>query len=195
MTLGGGDALARGAVRAQFTAPHVSDERWKEMFGGDSDFEERMRKKALAEGLTEEQFEKQKNEVAEAYAQIEEQKKQQNHDLQSKFRIRAIQDRIIVRRVEADDKVGDLFLADESKEKPYEGIVIAVGPGRYIGTEFVKPTIAVGERVVFGKFSGAEVKIGLEILLVLREEDIFLVKEESEESIEVPYNGALGELI
>lgn len=180
MTLGGGDALARGAVRAQFTTPNVSDEKWKEMFGGDSDFEERMRKKALAEGLTEEQFENAKNEAARQFGQIEEQKKQHNEELQAKFKIRAIQDRVIVRRVEAEDKVGDLYLADESKEKPYEGIVLAVGPGKYIGTEFVKPTVLVGERVVFGKFSGAEVKIGLEILLVLREEDIFLVKENGE---------------
>src|ERR1700756_1765543 len=158
MTLGGGDALARGAVRAQFTTPNVSDEKWKEMFGGDNDFEERMRKRALAEGLTEEQFEQAKDSAAAAYAQLEEQKKQENKSLQAKIKIRAIQDRVIVRRVEAEDKVGDLYLADESKEKPYEGIVVAVGPGKYIGTEFVKPTVYVDDRVVFGKFSGAEVK-------------------------------------
>ena len=70
-----------------------------------------------------------------------------------------------------------LFLADESKEKPAEGIVVAVGPGKYIDGDLQKPSVAVGERVVFGKFSGAEVKVGLETLLVLREDDLFLVKE------------------
>lgn len=180
MTLGGGDQLARGATRAQFTTPNVSDDKWKEMFGGDSGFEERMRKKALAEGITEEQFEQAKQEATRQLEEIEEQKKKQKEALQAKIKIRAIQDRVIVRRVETENKVGDLYLADESKEKPYEGIVVAVGPGKYIGTEFVKPTVKVDELVVFGKFSGAEVKIGFETLLVLREEDIFLVKENGE---------------
>jgi chaperonin GroES len=180
MTLGGGDQLARGAVKAQFTTPNVTDERWKEMFGGDSGFEERMRKKALAEGLTEEQYEAAKQEAVRQAEEMEQETKREREALQATFKIRAIQDRIIVRRVEAENKLGKLYLADETVEKPYEGIAIAVGPGRYIGTEFVKPTVAVGERVVFGKFSGAEVKLGLETLLVLREEDIFLVKENGE---------------
>lgn len=177
MGLGGGDQLARGATSAQFTTPNVSDERWKEMFGGDSGFEERMRKKALAEGLTEEQYDAAKQEAAQQVQQIESEKRKEQLALQATIRIRAVQDRILVRRVEAETKAGDLYLADETVEKPYEGIAIAVGPGKYIGTEFVKPTIVVGERVVFGKFSGAEVKMGLETLLVLREEDIFFVKE------------------
>jgi chaperonin GroES len=180
MTLGGGDQLARGATRAQFTTPDVSQEKWNEMFGGDSGFEERMRKKALAEGLTEEQYEAAKQEVVRQAAEIAQEQKQEQEAVRATIRIRAVQDRLIVRRVEAETKVGRVYLADETVEKPYEGLVIAVGPGRYVGTEFVKPTIQVGERVVFGKFSGAEVVVGLETLLVLREEDVFFVKETGE---------------
>jgi len=194
MALGGGDQLARGASSAQFTTPHVSSEKWTDAFGEDSGFEERMRKRALAEGLTEEQYELAKQEAARQLQEMEQQQKKEVEAAQAKIKIRAIQDRIVVRRVEAETKLGRVFLADETVEKPYEGLVTAVGPGRYVGTVFVKPTVVVGERVVFGKFSGAEVKVGFETLLVLREEDLFFVKEIDEE-VDVPTAGPLIELI
>ena len=158
----GGDVLARGGVRAQFTTAQVSDEKWKEIFG-----EEGLRKLNLLDEREREALKEQ------ALPLVEEPVKP---TVTIKFR--AVQDRIIVRRVESEVKTDSgLFLADESKEKPAEGIVVAVGPGKYVEGQLQKPSIAEGERVVFGKFSGAEVKVGLDILLVLREEDIFLVKE------------------
>lgn len=159
----GGDVLARGGVRAQFTTADVTEEKWKEIFG-----EEGYRKMNTMSDAEREELKTQALPLAEPKVDMV-------------VRFRAVQDRIIVRRVESETKTDSgLFLADESKEKPAEGIVVAVGPGKYIEGQLQKPTIYVGERVVFGKFSGAEVKIGFEMLLVLREEDIFLVKENGE---------------
>ncbi len=157
----GGDVLARGGTRAQFTTADVSDERWKEIFG-----EEGFRK---LNAMDEKESEALKEQALPLVAPEE--------TKTPEVKIRAIMDRIIVRRAEAETKVGNLYVADESVEKPAEGIVLAVGPGKYVEGQLQKPTISVGERIVFGKFSGAEVKVGFETLLVLREEDIFLVKE------------------
>ena len=66
-----------------------------------------------------------------------------------------------------------MFVPDESKEKPAKGVVKAVGPGKWVNGNLQKPSIEVGDKVVFGKFSGAEVQVGFEHYLVLREEDIF----------------------
>jgi chaperonin GroES len=157
-----GDSLAQGAVRAQFQTPQVSQEKWDEAIGG----EHRKHR-----GLTDEER---------ALAETEILNQQQAELLRATVplpKFRAIQDRIIVRRVETENKVGDLFLADESKEKPSEGIVLAVGPGRWVDGFLQSPTVNVGERVVFGKYAGAEVKFGVDPVLVLREEDIFMVKE------------------
>jgi chaperonin GroES len=154
-----GDSLASGAVRAQFQTPQVSQETWDKAVGG-----EHRKHNNLTDA---------ERELAEA--EIKRLKLEPEPVALPKFR--AIQDRIIVRRVEAENKVGDLFLADESKEKPSEGIVLAVGPGRWADGFLQSPTVKVGERVVFGKYAGAEVKFGLDPVLVLREEDIFMVKE------------------
>jgi len=160
----GGDQLARGAVRAQFgPADNITDEKWKMVFGSDA-------KKPNV--ISEEEQATYEAVMAAANAAADLEKPEL-----VPVKIRAIQDRIIVQRVEAETKVGTLFLADESKEKPAEAIVVAVGPGKYVNGELQKPSVAVGERVVFGKFSGAEVKVGFDMLTVLREEDIFLVKE------------------
>jgi chaperonin GroES len=161
----GGDVLARGGVSAQFTTANVPEEKWKDIFG-----EEGLRKLNLMDEKERERLKEQALPLVEP-----------DPTLVGEVKFRAVQDRIIVRRVETETKTtSGLFLADESKEKPYEGIVVAVGPGKYAEGGLQKPSIAVGERVVFGKFSGAEVKVGVETLLVLREEDIFLVKENGE---------------
>jgi chaperonin GroES len=180
MTLGGGDQLARGAVKAQFPVPNVSEDKWKEMFGGDNGFEERMRKKALSEGLSEEQYEQAKQEAAKQIQEIEQRQQQEQEEQQAKIKFRAVLDRIVVQRLEEEEKVGKFYLPDEAKEKPYKGIVIAVGPGKYVDGDLQKPSIEVGEKVVFGKFSGAEAKIGFQTYLILREEDIFIVEETGE---------------
>jgi chaperonin GroES len=176
----GGDVLARGGHSAQFRASdgNITQDKWSEAVGEDvtEAFLERIRRKAISEGLSEEQFEANRAAAAAEVAKIEEETKQAQAAAEAKIQIRAVQDRIIVRRVEVVEQINGVTLADESKEKPYEGIVVAVGPGRYYGETFVKPTVEVGEMVVFGKFSGAEVKVGSRDLLVLREEDVFYVK-------------------
>jgi chaperonin GroES len=161
---GGGDQLARGAIRAQFKPPDVSDEEWNQIF------DEAERKLAQ---MSDEDRQKLEAEDAARLLLIEEQKKVPI----GQVRIRAVQDRIIVRRVETETITGSLFLADESKEKPAEGIVLALGPGKFVDGKLVQTSIQVGERVVFGKFSGQEAKLGLEVVVILREEDIFFVKE------------------
>lgn len=171
MSAGGGDKLARGYASAQFEPANVSEEKWKEIFG-----EEGLRKlNAMSEKDRKELEEKAKVEVDKIV-------KEEESKPVPPVKFRAVQDRIIVTRVEEDEKVGTFYVPDESKEKPAEGIVVAVGPGKYVNGELQKTNIAVGERVVFGKFAGAEVKVGFENYLVLREEDIFLVKEVAVES-------------
>jgi len=159
----GGDVLARGGVRAQFTTADVSEDKWKDIFG-----EEGLRKLNL---MDEKEREALKQQALPLVTPTEEQSVD-SYDLVP------VQDRLLVRRVEIEQKSsGGLFLADETKEKPYEGDVVAAGPGKRTEAGLlIKPTISVGDRVVFGKFSGAEVKVGVETLLVLREEDIFYVK-------------------
>jgi chaperonin GroES len=162
---GGGDQLARGAVRAQFKPANISQKEWDEIFDE--------AEKKLSQ-MSEEDRERLFAEDAELQRKLEE----ENSRPVGEVRIRAIQDRIVVRRVEAETVTSNgLFLADESKEKPAEGIVVATGPGKLVEGKLLPPSIYVGERVVFGKYSGAEVKIGLEMLVILREEDIYLVKE------------------
>lgn len=159
-----GDTLASGGVRAQFNpATNISDEKFKEMFG-----EEALRKLNI---ISEEDRKKLEQE---AVAEVE----KLAPSISASVKFRAVQDRIIVRRIEEDEKTdGGIIVPDEGREKPAEGIVIAVGPGKWIDGELQRPSISVGERVVFGKFSGAEVKLGFEKYLVLREEDLFLVRE------------------
>ena len=168
MSLGGGDKLARGAARANFgPGVQVSDEKWVEMFG-----EEGLRKlNAMSEADRQKLMDDAQAEVDKIPAPVA------KDPVNLPIKFRAVQDRIVVSRIEEDEKVNGLFVPDEGKEKPYEGIVVAVGPGKYYDGELQRPGIAVGERVVFGKFAGAEVKIGFEKYLVLREEDIFVVKE------------------
>jgi len=91
---------------------------------------------------------------------------------------KAVQDRIVVQRVEDNYQTpGGLYVPDLAKERPAQGVVIAVGPGKYVDGDLQKVNIQVGDYVLFGKFAGAEVKVGVEDFLILREEDIFLVLE------------------
>lgn len=169
---GGGDQLARGMVSAQFKPAHVSQEEWEKIFG---------EAEAKLNAMSDEEKQAIIDEERERMKTLE-----ANKPVVAQVRIRAVQDRIIVRRVESETvTTAGLYLADESVEKPAEGIVIATGPGKYINGQLIKTDIQVGERVVFGKFSGAAVKIGLDDALVLREEDLFFVKE-SPIAVETP---------
>jgi len=94
-------------------------------------------------------------------------------------KIRPLQDRVIVKRVKEEEKTkGGIIIPDTAKEKPIEGEVIAVGPGKLLddGTKRA-PDVKAGDRVLFGKYSGTEVKLDGEEHVVLREDDILGVIE------------------
>jgi chaperonin GroES len=85
-----------------------------------------------------------------------------------------LHDRVLVRRVEAEEKTaGGIIIPDTAKEKPQEGEVIAVGKGaRDENGKRVDPDVKVGDRILFGKWSGTEVKIKGEDLIIMKESDI-----------------------
>jgi chaperonin GroES len=88
--------------------------------------------------------------------------------------IRPLQDRVIVRRIEEGEQVrGGIIIPDTAKEKPQEGEVVAVGEGKY-REDGTRQTLDVkqGDRVLFGKYSGSEIKLDNEELLIMREDEI-----------------------
>jgi len=88
--------------------------------------------------------------------------------------IRPLHDRVIVRRLEEERKTpGGIVIPDTAKEKPVQGEVIAVGKGKILEDGKVRPLdVKAGDKILFGKYSGTEVKVGNDELLVMREEDI-----------------------
>lgn len=88
--------------------------------------------------------------------------------------IRPLHDRVIVRRMEEEKKSpGGIVIPDSAAEKPVEGEVVAVGKGKVSETGDLRPLdVKVGDRILFGKYSGTEVKVNGEELLVMREDDI-----------------------
>src|SRR5260370_24520279 len=93
--------------------------------------------------------------------------------------IRALYDRIVVRRLEEQEtKVGGLFIPDSAKEKPQEGEVVAVGKGKRMEDGKVVPLdVQAGDRILFGKYSGSEIRIDGEELLIMREDEVLGVLE------------------
>jgi len=90
------------------------------------------------------------------------------------MKIKPLQDRVIVKRLEEEQKTaGGIIIPDTAKEKPQQGEVLAVGPGKVLesGTK-LEMTVKVGDRVLFGKYAGSEVKIEGEEVLIMREDDI-----------------------
>ena len=87
---------------------------------------------------------------------------------------RPLGDRVLVRRVEEEEKTkGGIIIPDSAKEKPQEGLVISVGPGaRDESGKLVPLDVKAGDRILFGKWSGTEVKIDGEDLLIMKESDI-----------------------
>jgi chaperonin GroES len=85
-----------------------------------------------------------------------------------------LHDRVLVRRVQSDEKTkGGLIIPDTAKEKPAEGEIIAVGEGaRKDSGELIPPSVKAGDRVLFGKWSGTEVTLNGEELLIMKESDI-----------------------
>jgi chaperonin GroES len=98
------------------------------------------------------------------------------------MQFRPLHDRVVVRRVDAEEKTaGGIIIPDTAKEKPQEGEIVAVGPGtRNEKGELVAIDLKPGDRVLFGKWSGTEVKIGGEDLLIMKETDILGVIERIE---------------
>ncbi|MEW6152203.1 MAG: co-chaperone GroES [Pseudomonadota bacterium] len=94
---------------------------------------------------------------------------------------RPLHDRVLVRRIDAEEKTtGGIIIPDTAKEKPQQGEVIAVGPGgRNEQGQLVPLDVKVGDRVLFGKWSGTEVKIDGEELLIMKESDLLGVAEQA----------------
>jgi chaperonin GroES len=95
------------------------------------------------------------------------------------MKIRPLHDRVVIRRMEEERKSpGGIVIPDSAAEKPIQGEVIAVGKGKILENGEVRPLdVQVGDRVLFGKYSGTEVKIEGDDFLVMREEDIMGVVE------------------
>jgi len=92
----------------------------------------------------------------------------------AKLKFRPLHDRVVVKRIEADQKTkGGIIIPDTAKEKPSEGEIVAVGPGgRDESGKLIPIDLKAGDRVLFGKWSGTEVKIDGEDLLIMKESDV-----------------------
>jgi chaperonin GroES len=90
------------------------------------------------------------------------------------MKIKPLQDRVIVKRMEEEQKTaGGIIIPDSAKEKPQQGKILAVGPGKVLeGGTRVDMTVKEGDLVLFGKYAGSEVKIDGEEVLIMREDDI-----------------------
>ena len=88
-------------------------------------------------------------------------------------KIRPLHDRVIVKRIEEEEKTkGGLIIPDTAKEKPQEGRVIAVGPGRQDDGKVIPLGVKAGDKILFGKYSGTEIKLDGEEHLIMKEDDI-----------------------
>jgi chaperonin GroES len=93
--------------------------------------------------------------------------------------IKPLGDRILVKPTEQEEEqVGGIIIPDTAKEKPQEGEVVAVGPGKLLESgERQTPSVAVGNKILYGKYSGTEIKYGGEEYLIVREDDILAILE------------------
>ncbi len=96
-----------------------------------------------------------------------------------------LHDRVLIRRVqEAETVRGGIIIPDSAKEKPQEGIIIAVGTGRYEKGQTVPLAVKEGDRVLFGKYAGSEIKIDGEEFLIVKEEEILGILAGTSKSVE-----------
>jgi chaperonin GroES len=95
----------------------------------------------------------------------------------SKLKLNPLADRVVVKAAEAEEKTkGGIILPDTAKEKPVEGTIVAAGPGKISDTgEVIKMTVKVGDKVLYGKYSGTDVTIDGEEYLIMRESDVFAI--------------------
>ena len=95
------------------------------------------------------------------------------------MKLRPLADRVIVKRLENETKTASgIVLPDNAAEKPDQGEVLSVGPGRVEDGKTVAMTVKVGDRVLFGKYSGQTVKVDGEEVLVMKEDDLFAIVEQ-----------------
>jgi len=96
------------------------------------------------------------------------------------MKVKPLQDRILVKRLEEEEKTkGGIIIPDAAKEKPQEGIVIAVGDGKVLENGKKAPlSVKAGDKILFGKYSGTEIKIDGEEHLIMREDDVFGILED-----------------
>ena len=95
---------------------------------------------------------------------------------QASTKVAPLADRVVVKALEDTEQMrGGLFIPDTAKEKPQQGEIIAVGPGRYEKNVRVPMELKVGDKVLYGKYSGTEVTIETEQYLILRESDVLAV--------------------
>jgi len=95
------------------------------------------------------------------------------------MKIRPLQDRVIVQRVQEEEKTkGGIIIPDTAKEKPQEGKIVAVGKGKVNDDgKLIALDVKIGDRILFGKYSGTEIKLDGEDVLIMREDDILGVLE------------------
>ena len=95
------------------------------------------------------------------------------------MKIRPLYDRIVVKRIEETERMqGGLYIPDSAKEKPQEGEVVAVGKGKRLEDgKVVALDVAVGDRILFGKYSGSDIKLDGEEVLIMREDEVFGILE------------------
>ena len=101
------------------------------------------------------------------------------------MKIRPLYDRIVVKRIEqGEERQGGLFIPDSAKEKPQEGEVVAIGKGKRLEDGKVVPLdVQAGDRILFGKYSGSEIKVAGEELLIMREDDVLGVIEDASKKV------------
>jgi chaperonin GroES len=95
------------------------------------------------------------------------------------MKVKPLQDRILIKRIEEEGKTkGGIIIPDAAKEKPQEGIVIAIGDGKVFDNgQRVAPEVKAGDKILFGKYSGTEIKVDGEEHLIMREDDILAIME------------------
>lgn len=92
------------------------------------------------------------------------------------MKIQPLGDRVVLKVLEAEEKTkGGIVLPDTAKEKPQEGKIVAIGKGKIIEAKVVPLEVKVGDKVLFGKYSGTEITVDGEELLILKEEDILAI--------------------
>ena len=95
------------------------------------------------------------------------------------MKVRPLQDRILIKRVEEETKTkGGIIIPDSAKEKPQEGLVVAVGPGKTLDSgEVATPGVNAGDRILFSKYAGTDVNVDNEEHIIIREDDVLAIYE------------------